>query len=92
MLGETTFETTKLGVEVENGAIGLTRTSDRILNEVTVTWGIDDGDKVLGGIEIQEGDIDSDATLAVSLQLVKHPSILQEAFAKFSSSLRLITR
>ena len=47
-----------------------------------------DGDVVLRGFELPEGNIDSDTTLTLGLQLVKHPCILERTFAKFGSFLR----
>ena len=43
----------------------------------------DDGDEVLGGLELPESDIDGDTTLALGLELVKNPGILEGALAEF---------
>ena len=87
ILGDTSFEFTSTGSNDENGTIGLGGTSDHVLDEVTVTWGIDDGDEVLGGLELPESDIDGDTTLTFSLELVEHPGILEGTLAKFGSFL-----
>lgn len=42
----------------------------------------DDGDLVLGGLELPEGDIDGDTTLTLGLQFVKNPSVLEGLLAK----------
>jgi hypothetical protein len=46
-----------------------------------------DGDIVLGGLELPESDIDSDTTLTLSLQFVKNPGILEGALAQLSGFL-----
>ena len=44
--------------------------------------GVDDGDVVLGSLELPEGNVDGDATLALGLQLVHHPGILEGALRR----------
>jgi hypothetical protein len=46
-----------------------------------VAGGINDGEVELGRLELPEGDIDGDTTLALGLQLVKHPGVLERALA-----------
>jgi hypothetical protein len=46
-----------------------------------VAGSVDDGDVVLGGLELPEGDIDGDTTLAFGLQLVHDPGILEGSLA-----------
>ena len=65
----------------ENTTIGLGGSSDHVLDEVPVAGGVDDGDVVLGGLELPEGDIDGDTTLALGLQFVQHPGVLEGALA-----------
>jgi hypothetical protein len=77
ILGDTSFELTNTGGDDENGTISLRCTSDHVLDEVTVTWGVDDSDHVLGGLELPEGDIDGDTTLTFGLQLVEDPGIFE---------------
>lgn len=88
ILGDTSLELTSTGSNDENGAVSLGCTSDHVLDEVTVTWGVDDGDIVLGGLELPESDIDGDTTLTLGLQLVEHPSVLEGTLAKFGGFLR----
>ena len=87
ILGDTGFEFTSTGSNDENGAVSLGSTSDHVLDEVTMTRSVDDGDEVLGGLELPEGDIDGDTTLTFGLQLVQNPGILEGALAEFSSFL-----
>ena len=42
---------------------------------------------VLGGLELPEGDVDSDTTLTLGLELVEHPRVLEGALAQLGSFL-----
>ena len=57
-------------------------TSDHVLNEVTMSGGIDDGHVVLGGLELPESDVDGNTTLTLGLQFVQHPGILEGTLAR----------
>ena len=46
-----------------------------------------DGDLILGGLELPEGNIDGDTTLTLGLELVKHPGVLEGALTKFGGFL-----
>lgn len=77
ILGDTGLETTLGRVNDENGNIGLGGTGNHVLDEITVTGGIDDGEVELGGLELPESDIDGDTTLTLGLELVKNPCVLE---------------
>ena len=51
--------------------------SNHVLDEISVSRGINDGDIVLGGLELPESDIDGDTSLTFGLELVKNPGILE---------------
>jgi len=87
VLGDTSLELTSGRGDDEDGAIGLRGTSDHVLDEVTVARGIDDGEVVLGSLELPEGDIDGDTTLTLSLELIENPSVLERALAHLSGLL-----
>jgi hypothetical protein len=87
ILGDTSLELTSAGGNDENGAIGLGSTSDHVLDEITVTGSVNDGDVVLGGLELPEGDINGDTTLTLGLELVKDPCVLEGTLAEFSGFL-----
>jgi hypothetical protein len=89
ILGDTGFELTNTGGDDENGTVGLGGASDHVLDEVTVTGGIDDGDKVSGGLELPESDVDGDTTLTFGLKFVKNPGIFEGALAEFSGFLEI---
>jgi hypothetical protein len=52
---------------------------NHVLDEISVSWGVDDGEVVLLGLELPEGDIDGDTSLSFSLQLVQDPGVLEGA-------------
>jgi len=87
ILGDTSFEFTSTGSNDENGAISLGSSSDHVLDEITMTRSINDGDHVLGGLELPEGDIDGDTTLTLGLQLVQNPGILERTLAQLGGFL-----
>jgi len=87
ILGDTSLELTSTGGNDENSAIGLGGTSDHVLDEITVTWGINDGDVVLWGLELPESDIDGDTTLTLGLELVKNPGVLEGTLAQLGGFL-----
>jgi len=81
VLGDTSLELTSSGGDDEHTAIGLRSTSDHVLDEIPVSGGVDDGDVVLFGLELPQGDIDGDTTLTLGLQLVQNPGVLEGALA-----------
>lgn len=87
ILGDTSLELTSTGGNDEDSAISLGGTSDHVLDEITMTGGIDDGDVVLGSLELPEGDIDGDTTLTLGLELVKNPGILEGTLTELSGFL-----
>jgi hypothetical protein len=64
----------------EHSAIGLGGTSNHVLDEITMSGGINDGEVVLRSLELPQGDIDGDTTFALCLELVQHPRILEGGF------------
>merc|ERR1719309_233724 len=87
VLGDTSLELSSSRGNDEHTAVSLAGASDHVLDEVTVARGVDDGDVVLGSLELPEGDIDGDTTLTFGLQLVHDPGILEGALARLLSLL-----
>jgi len=81
VLGDTGLELTDTSGDDENGTIGLGGTGDHVLDEITVTGGVDDGDVVLVGLELPQGNIDGDTTLTLGLEFVQNPGVLEGTFA-----------
>jgi hypothetical protein len=46
-----------------------------------------DSDIVVVGAELPQGNVDGDAALALGLELVEHPGVLEGALAEFGSFL-----
>merc|ERR1740129_279571 len=82
VLGDTSFELSGTGCDDQNTAISLGSSSDHVLDEISVSGGVDDGDIVFGGLELPESNIDGDSSLALGLQFVKNPSILERSLAR----------
>jgi len=81
VLGDTSFEFSLSGGDDENGAIGLRSTSNHVLDEITMSRGINDGEVVLRGLELPEGNIDGDTSLTLGLELVEHPGVLERTLS-----------
>jgi len=91
ILGDTSLELTSTSGNDENGTIGLRSTSNHVLDKVTVTWGVDDGDIVSWSLELPESDIDGDTSLTLGLQLVKNPGVLEGTLSEFSGFLLILS-
>jgi hypothetical protein len=87
ILGDTNLKTISGGVNDKDNIVTLGGTSDHVLDEVTVSRGINDGSIVLGGLKLPQSNINSDTSLTLSLELIKHPSILEGSLVHFSSLL-----
>ena len=87
ILGDTSLELTGTAGNDEDGTVSLGGTSDHVLDEITVTWGVDDGNIVPRGLELPEGNIDGDTTLTLGLQLVEDPCVLEGTLAEFGGFL-----
>ena len=74
---DTSLELTSTGSDDQDSNVGLGSTSNHVLDEITMTRGINDGEHELVGLELPEGDIDGDTTLTLSLELIQNPGILE---------------
>merc|ERR1719209_836705 len=77
ILGNASLELTGAGSDNQDSTISLGCSSDHVLDEISVSRGVDDGNIVLGGLKLPEGNVDGNTSLAFSLQFVQHPSILE---------------
>jgi len=87
ILGDTSLEFTDTGGDDQDGTIGLGSTSDHVLDKVSVTGGVDDGDIVSGSLELPEGNVDGDTSLSLGLKFVKDPSLLERGLSELGSLL-----
>jgi len=60
-------------------------TSDHVLDEISVSRGIDDGEVIFGGFELPKGDIDGDSSLSFTLKFVHNPSVFERRFTHLGS-------
>merc|ERR1740122_864092 len=82
VLGDAGLELTSAGGDDENSAVSLGCSGDHVLDEVTMSGSIDDGDIVLGSLELPESDVNGDSSLTLGLQLVKNPGVLEGSLAR----------
>ena len=55
-----------------------------------MSGGIDHGEGILGGLELPQSDINCDTTLTLSLEVVKHPSVLERSLANLGGLLLVL--
>lgn len=82
VLGDTGLELTDTGGNDEDGTVSLGGTGDHVLDEVSVTGGVNDSDLVPGGLELPKSNVDGDTSLSLGLKLVKNPSVLERSLKR----------
>jgi len=82
-LGPSGLELTRWGSDHEDGDISLGGTGNHVLNEISVSWGINDGEDGFGGLEFPESDIDGDTSFSLGLEFIKYPSVFERSFTHF---------
>merc|ERR1719339_631887 len=82
ILGDTGLKLSSSRGNDEDTTVSLAGSGDHVLDEVTVAGSVDDGDVVLGGLKLPESNVNGDSTLALRLQLVHDPSILEGALSR----------
>jgi hypothetical protein len=87
VLGDTSLELTDTTSNDKDGKIGLGGTSNHVLDEISVTWSINDGNVVLRSLEFPESNIDGDTSLTLRLKLVQNPSVLEGTLTELGSLL-----
>lgn len=87
VLGDTSFEFTLGGSNHKNSNISLGGTSDHILDEISVSGSINDGEVIFSSFELPEGDIDGNTSFSFSFKLVQNPSVLERTLTLFSGFL-----
>jgi len=81
VLGDTGLELSSTGGDDQYTAIGLRGSSDHVLDEIPVSGSVNDGDVVLGSLELPQSNINGDTTLTFGLQFVQNPGIFEGALA-----------
>ena len=62
-------------------------TRNHVLNEITMAGSVNDSAVVLVGFELPQGNIDGNTTLALCLELVQHPGVLEGPLVHLGSFL-----
>merc|ERR1719431_145976 len=83
ILGDTSLELTSTRGNDKHTTISLRSSSDHVLDEVPVSRSINDGDIVLGGLELPESNVDGDTSLTLGLQFVKNPCVFERSLSRF---------
>ncbi|GET87561.1 elongation factor 1-alpha [Leishmania tarentolae] len=81
VLRDASLEPTVRRVDHQDGRVRLRRARDHVLDEVAVAGRIDDREHRLGRLELPQRNVDRDAALALRLQLVQHPRVLEGRLA-----------
>jgi hypothetical protein len=87
IFGNTSFEFTSGGGNHENGTIGLGSTSNHVLDEISMSGGINDGEDILTGFELPESDIDGDTSFSFGFELVQDPGVFERSLTHFGGFL-----
>ena len=81
LLANAGLELADAGGADEDGGVSLGGAGDHVLDEITVAGGVNDCVVTLGGRELPQSDVNGDATLALRLQLVHDPRVLERGLA-----------
>jgi len=74
-------------VDDKYGNVGLGSSGNHVLDEITVSGGINDGERVLRRLELPEGDIDGDTTLTLGLEVIKNPGVFEGSLSELGGFL-----
>jgi hypothetical protein len=66
-----------LKMEHTNGTISLRGSSNHVLDEITMSGGINDSDIVSGSLKLPKSNVDGNTTLTLSFQFVKNPGVFK---------------
>ena len=80
ILGDTGFKLNNTSSNYQDSTVSLGCACNHIFDEVSVSWGISDGNVVCAGLRFAQGDISGDTMLTFSFQSVQDPSIFEEPF------------
>jgi len=83
--GPSGLEFSRWGSDHEDGDISLGGTSDHVLDEISMSWGINDGEDGGGGLEFPESDINGDTSFSLGLEFIENPSVLEGGFTHLFS-------
>merc|ERR1719438_431405 len=82
ILGDTGLELSSTRGNDQDATVSLRCSSNHVLDEITMSRGINDGHIVLGCLKLPESNVNGDTSLTLGLQLVQDPSILEGSLAR----------
>jgi len=82
-LGPSGLELTRWGSDHEDGDISLGGTGNHVLDEISVSWGINDGEDGGSRLEFPKSDIDGDTSFSLGLEFIEYPSVFEGSFTHF---------
>ena len=85
--GPSTLETTGGGVDDKDGNISLRGTGNHVLDEITMSRGINNSELETRSLELPKGNINCDTTLTLSLEVIKNPGVLERSLTELGSLL-----
>ncbi|KAB0366186.1 hypothetical protein FD754_010342, partial [Muntiacus muntjak] len=80
ILGDTGFKFTNPSSNNQESTVSLGCACNHVFDEVSMSWGIKDGNMVLAGLKFPQAHISGDTTLTFSFQFLQDPGILEEPF------------
>jgi hypothetical protein len=87
ILGDTSLETALRRVDDQHSDVGLGGSGDHVLDEITVSGGVDNSELEIGRFELPKGNIDGDTTLTLGLEVIQNPGILEGSLTNFGGFL-----
>ena len=87
ILGDTGFKFTNTSSSNQDSTVSPGCACNHDFDEVSVFWGISDGNIVLAGCKFPKGDISGDTTLTFSFQFVQDLAYLKGALSHLGSLL-----
>ena len=83
-LWDSSFELSFYWCNDEDGSIGLWGSSDHVLDEISVSWGVNDGVESVGCFEFQESNIDGDTSFSFCLEFIEDLCPLEDSLSHLS--------
>mmetsp|Transcript_2520 Transcript_2520/g.9506 ORF Transcript_2520/g.9506 Transcript_2520/m.9506 type:complete len:484 (+) Transcript_2520:83-1534(+) len=78
---ESSLESTSGGIDNQDAHISLGGSGNHVLDEISVSWSINDGEHEFVSLELPQSNIDGDTTLSLSLKFVQNPSVLERSLS-----------
>ncbi|VCX37386.1 unnamed protein product [Gulo gulo] len=87
ILGDTHFEFIKTSSNNQDSTISVRCACNHAFDNISVSWGINEGPIILAGLEFPQADINGDSTFTFSFQFIQDPGILEGVLSHLRSLL-----